>query len=265
MTAPARLAVHTLSACGGCRRALLDPLDALLTMVSRVELTHVPDLGRWNPEAAVEIAIVEGSVTTRADELRVRELRGRAGRLIAVGGCAVAGGPQALRGLAVDGESWGDESSLRRPASDLPRVPRPVSACVQVDLALWGCPVDAGQLRRVLHDLLAGIEPTVDARPVCAQCKARGLECVLVSRGVPCMGPVTRTGCGALCPAYGRACYACFGPAEGLNAESLATLFASQGMTPGRIARKFEFICNGPAAFPKAFASVSGPGGPEVP
>jgi coenzyme F420-reducing hydrogenase gamma subunit len=259
------LAVHTLSSCGGCRQALLDPLDALLAVADRVELTHFADLGRWDPEAAVGVAVVEGSVTTPDDEARVQALRGRAERLIAVGACAVAGGPQALRGLAVDGEAWGGDRAPGTPVAERPQVPRPVSACVRVDLELWGCPVDARQLRRVLRDLLAGVEPATDARPVCAQCKARGLECLLVTQGAPCMGPVTRTGCGALCPAYGRACYACFGPAEGLNAESLAALFAARGMTPGQIARKFEFICNGPTAFPKAFASVPGQGGPEMP
>ncbi len=265
MTARPILAVHTLGACGGCRQALLDPLDTLLAMADLVEVTHFPDIGRWDPDAAVSIAIVEGSVTTAAHEQRVKGLRARAGRLIAVGVCAVAGGPQALRGLAVDGEEWGAEISPEIPAAGLLAFPRPVSACVPVDIELWGCPIDSAQLRRILQDLLAGIDPAVDARPVCAQCKARGLECLLVTRGAPCMGPVTRAGCGALCPAYGRACYACFGPAEGLNAESLAALFASQGMTPGQIARTFDFVCNGPAAFPKALALVPGQGGPEMP
>jgi hypothetical protein len=50
-----------------------------------------------------------------------------------------------------------------------------------------------------------------------------------------------------------------------MNPESLAALFASQGMTPGQVVRAFEFICNGPAAFPLAFALAPGPGGPEMP
>ena len=263
MTARPTLAVHSLSGCGGCRRALLEPGDALLALTDLVELTHFPDLGRCDPEGPARIAIVEGSVTTAVDAQRLKGLRAQADHLIAVGVCAVAGGPQALRGLAVDGGEWDRERYPETVA--VPAMPQPVSACVPVDLELWGCPVDSAQLRRVLHDLVAGIEPAIDARPVCAQCKASGLECLLVTRGAPCMGPVTRQGCGALCPAHGRPCYACFGPAEGLNAESLADVLASQGMTPGQIGRMFEFICNGPATFPKAFAVVAGQGGPELP
>jgi hypothetical protein len=45
---------------------------------------------------------------------------------------------------------------------------------------------------------------------------------VVVTRGEPCLGPVTQTGCGAICPGMGRGCYGCFGPREGANVESLA-------------------------------------------
>jgi hypothetical protein len=56
---------------------------------------------------------------------------------------------------------------------------------------------------------------------VCAACKRAGIVCVVVAKGEPCLGPLTRTGCGALCPAWGRGCYACFGPREQANVPSL--------------------------------------------
>ena len=39
----------------------------------------------------------------------------------------------------------------------------------------------------------------------------------MVAHGTPCLGPVTQAGCGAICPAYNRGCYGCFGPMESPN------------------------------------------------
>ena len=42
----------------------------------------------------------------------------------------------------------------------------------------------------------------------------KGNICVTVAYGIPCLGPVTHAGCGALCPSYRRGCYGCYGPKE---------------------------------------------------
>jgi sulfhydrogenase subunit delta len=63
------------------------------------------------------------------------------------------------------------------------------------------------------------------------------------------MGPVTGTGCGALCPAFGRDCYACFGPAENPNTGALARRFQGLGLLPAEIARRFLFISTHAPAF----------------
>jgi sulfhydrogenase subunit delta len=51
-----------------------------------------------------------------------------------------------------------------------------------------------------------------------------------VARGEPCLGPVTRTGCGALCPRLHRGCYGCFGPADDPNMSAFIALLAAQGV-----------------------------------
>jgi coenzyme F420-reducing hydrogenase gamma subunit len=72
---------------------------------------------------------------------------------------------------------------------------------------------------------------------------------VLVTRSEPCLGPVTRTGCGALCPGLGRACYGCFGPAELPNAASMARHFEQAGLARRDIARRFLFITSAAQPF----------------
>ena len=70
-----------------------------------------------------------------------------------------------------------------------------------------GCPIDRGQLLGLITALLTGRRPDIPGYSVCVQCKLRGTACLLVTGAAPCLGPVTRAGCGALCPAYARACF----------------------------------------------------------
>ena len=121
----------------------------------------------------------------------------------------------------------------------------PVAEHVQVDAELRGCPIDPGQLLELLTALRVGRRPQLDGESVCLECKRRGNVCVLVAGGQPCLGPLTQTGCGAICPAYGRACYACFGPREQANVPSLHGWFgqgaaAGPGRSPVRRLQRLE-------------------------
>lgn len=96
-----------------------------------------------------------------------------------------------------------------------------MAAHVFVDFELRGCPISGGQLLEVISALLVGRKPRVPSYSVCMECKRRGLPCVLVSKGEPCLGPITQAGCGALCPGCSRACYGCFGPMDQPNIKAL--------------------------------------------
>jgi coenzyme F420-reducing hydrogenase gamma subunit len=72
---------------------------------------------------------------------------------------------------------------------------------------------------------------------VCLECKRRGTVCVAVAQGIACLGPVTRAGCGALCPSYNRECFGCFGPKEQPNLGSLVAQYRNQGVERGHLVR----------------------------
>ena len=108
----------------------------------------------------------------------------------------------------------------------------PISEHVYVDFELRGCPVDKRQLLEVISAYLHGRRPNTPTASVCLECKRRGTPCVMVAHGTPCLGPITQAGCGALCPAYARGCYACFGPMETPNLPSLADRFGALGVDP---------------------------------
>jgi coenzyme F420-reducing hydrogenase gamma subunit len=102
---------------------------------------------------------------------------------------------------------------------------------------------------RVLTRALLGARPDLPGSSVCMECKRRGTACVLVTRGVPCLGPITRAGCGALCPALGRDCYACFGPQEDPNVDSLVRALLARGLAPRDVARRLRGIYGSRPAF----------------
>ena len=109
-----------------------------------------------------------------------------------------------------------------------------------MDHELHGCPIDRGQLLGTITALLAGRKPDLPDISVCTECKRRGLTCLLVAEGTPCLGPVTRAGCGALCPGVHRGCFGCFGPMAQPNTPVLIPLLRSRGMSDDAVDRVFS-------------------------
>jgi Coenzyme F420-reducing hydrogenase, gamma subunit len=112
-----------------------------------------------------------------------------------------------------------------------------------------------------VRQLLFGVAPLDINEKVCQECKRRNTVCMMVTQAMPCMGPVTRTGCGALCPSFGAACYACYGPAENANVERLGECFMGLGLSPERVKQKFLSMHNASPEFSKAtvlWADASG-------
>jgi coenzyme F420-reducing hydrogenase gamma subunit len=225
--------------------------EELLTLAGLVDIVHFAEAGPMAPEAPVDIAVIEGSISTPEDLERIQRVRGNSRTLITVGACATAGGVQALRNLA-DGREWLAGVYARPEYVASLDISTPIAAHVKVDLELWGCPVNGRQVLAAVRALLFGVTPAEERDKLCLECKRCGTVCVMVAQGIPCLGPVTLTGCGALCPAFGRDCYGCYGPAENPNTEALGRRFAGLGLVPEAIARRFLFINSAAPAFAEA-------------
>ena len=236
-----RVAVHKFSSCDGCQLAFLNLGEDLLTLAERVDLVHFAEAGPLNPDTEVDVAFVEGSVSTPEDLERIQHIRAHSRMLIAIGACATSGGIQGLRNGA-DGAQWIAQIYSHPEAITSLQHSTPIASHVKVDFELWGCPVNSRQMLAVVNALLLGVAPRDNADKVCTECKRHGYPCVMVTRGIPCMGPVTRAGCGALCPGLGRDCYGCYGPAENANTDALAAQFAHLGLTPQAVAQRFQSI-----------------------
>ena len=161
-------------------------------------------------------------------------MREQSRTLVTIGACATAGGVQALRNFA-DVAEFASVVYARPDYIATLATSTPIAAHVTVDFELRGCPIDRRQLLEVITALLAGRKPDIPAHSVCFECKQRGNVCVMVAHGTPCLGPVTHAGCGALCPAYDRGCYGCFGPMETPNPPRWSALLRATGMADGDI------------------------------
>jgi sulfhydrogenase subunit delta len=262
-----RLAVFKFASCDGCQLSVLNLEDDLLALGEALDIAYFPEASSRMVEGPYDIALVEGSITTAHDAERILEVRRQSRALITIGACATAGGIQALR-------NWTRVDAFRRAVYPSPEyvaslaTSTPIAEHVRVDLELWGCPIDKGQLRQVLTDLLAGVRPRVPVHSVCLECKRQGHVCVLVARGLPCLGPVTRTGCGAICPGLGRECYGCFGPMETVapgpgmppNTASLTRQFQGPlGLDRDALVRRFRGINGYALPFRQASERMGGP------
>jgi sulfhydrogenase subunit delta len=199
---------------------------------------------------------VEGSISTSDEVDRIRRVRRQAGTLVAIGTCATAGGVQALRNFA-DAEAWAADIYPRPQVLDALATSTPLSEHVQVDIDLWGCPIDGEQVLEVIAAVLQSRRPRLPRTAVCATCKRSGAACVLVAEGIPCLGPLTRDGCGALCPNAGRGCYGCFGPLPDAQVESMAAILRRLERRPGEGARLLRHISAYAPEFRRAAALLS--------
>ncbi|HXX39209.1 MAG TPA: oxidoreductase [bacterium] len=246
-----RLAVWKFASCDGCQLSLLDCEDELLALVGAVEVAYFPEASRAVIRGPYDLSLVEGSVTTPHDAERVQQVRRESRYLVTIGACATAGGIQALRNFR-DVNMFCATVYANPEYIDTLATSTPISHHVRVDFELQGCPINKAQLVEVIEALLHGRQPNTPAYSVCVECKRRGTVCVMVARGVPCLGPVTHAGCGALCPAYDRGCYGCYGPMESPNTGALDQRWVQLGVPDVDIVRAFRGINAGAEAFRKA-------------
>ena len=245
-----RVGVVKLASCDGCQLTLLDLEDELIAIGQRFDLVEFPEATSRRSAGPYDVLLVEGSISTPEQLEQIVELRARSKLLVTIGACATAGGIQAMR-------NWSNEPEWRASVYPNPEdveslaTATPVADHVTVDAELRGCPIDGRQLLELLTALRLGRRPQLPDEAVCNECKRLGRVCVLVASDLPCLGPLTATGCRALCPGYNRACYACFGPKDAPNTVSLSR-WLGDGRAPAEVDRLFALFNGYAPAFREA-------------
>ncbi len=252
---PIRLAVHKFASCDGCQLSVLALEDDLLALAEKVDFHHFPEASSDVGEGPFDVSLVEGSITTAHDQEHIRWVREQSRYVVAIGACATHGGIQALKNFArVDDfiqAVYASPQYIHTLATSTA-----IADHINVDFELQGCPINKAQLKEVILAFAADRAPQVSRHTVCLDCKLRGTVCVMVAKNELCLGPITQMGCGALCPAYGRGCYGCFGPSTPAETESFVRWLQQEGHANPEIARALNHVtCHAPA-FAQAHARL---------
>jgi sulfhydrogenase subunit delta len=231
-----KLAVWKFASCDGCQLTLLDCEDELLDIVGAIDIAYFPEATRREVGGPYDLSLVEGSVTTAHDARRIKEIRAQSATLVSIGACATAGGIQALKNFA-DVDEYIAIVYAHPEYIDTLANSTAIADHVEVDLELRGCPISKHQLIEVVDAFLHGRRPNTPNQSVCVECKLRGTQCIMIAGGTACMGPVTHAGCGAICPAYNRGCFGCFGPSADPNIDSLRDIWHGLGVSDTDLVR----------------------------
>lgn len=229
-----QIALLSLSSCLGCQAVFLSLEEYLYTIIGENRISYAPFIMDDRDIPPVELALVEGTVRHAGHFLKAREAREKAERVVALGTCACFGGVQGLADRVAEDtmlrRRFGDAVCEGAPAG----VKRllPLDSYIKVDCFLPGCPPTQELLRGFLQAALAGTQPEREGATVCAECRVDSPELpqpgprrttevppqngkCLIESGYACMGPLTRDGCGALCPTLmGMPCRGCRGPGD---------------------------------------------------
>ncbi len=234
-----KLGVFELAGCGGCSLNILFLYERLFDLLELYELGEFRMASSNRGEPHYDVGLVSGSVSTHSDLELLREARNRSDYLIALGTCATHGGVQG--GLSETlkeklKEVYGYDGNPMRALDS-----RAVVEYVAVDLAMPGCPYNREELYQALIDVAKGINPMRLDYPVCVECKLNEYECVLVKRGLPCLGPITLGGCNAACVRSNLGCIGCRGPLPGdVNPASEYDILRERGYNDEYIRKKFK-------------------------
>lgn len=247
-----KLAVWKFASCDGCQLTLLDCEDELLAIADAVEIAYFPEATRAVARGPYDVSLVEGSISTPHDAERIHQVRRASRVLVSIGACATAGGIQALRNFGDVKEFTGVVYPNARTIEALGKS-TPISDHVFVDYELRGCPVSKQQLLEFLSAYLNGRRPNIGRYSVCVECKLKGNVCVAVAQGKTCLGPITQSGCGALCPSFNRGCYGCFGPKDASNPAALAARWKQDGLDDAAVVRSLRMF----TAFAEPFRKES--------
>ena len=249
------LAVWKFASCDGCQLSLLDCEEEILSVADAIDIAWFPEASSAMRPGPYDLSLVEGSISAPEHIELINKIRAQSRRLVTIGACATSGGIQALRNFANADEYAAYVYPSPQFLSTL-ATSTAIAEHVRVDFELRGCPINKQQLLEVINAFVNDRRPAVAAHSVCMECKRAGHVCVMVAHGTPCLGPVTHGGCGALCPAYDRGCYGCYGPKENPTSSLLPAL-QQLGASSAALQRMYSTYNNWAPEFRREHESLS--------
>lgn len=238
-----KIGVFSLTGCAGDQLMILNLEDVLLDLFSRVDIKSFQEASSYYEDTDLDIAFIEGSVSSKHDIEKLKEIRSKSKIIVAIGDCAVNGCVQAMRNKQTSitermRDVYGVEDNLYQAVEA-----KGLGDYVKVDYEVPGCPIEKEEILRVVASLLHGDAPIIIDYPVCVECKLNGYPCVIIEEGKPCLGPIINTGCDARCPGLGLDCVGCRGPIKGeTNAQGELEALKKRGYDESYIINRLRFF-----------------------
>ncbi len=235
-----KIGVYGFTGCAGDQLMILNCEDQLVDLFHATEIRSFVMAKSDNHEGELDVAFIEGSISTEEQVKRIKEIRERSKVLITIGTCACHGGPQAMKlGEGKFEEMYKKVYGNAKITISKAFEAQPVDAFVKVDMYIPGCPIDKAEFLGAVSKLVAGRHPYLYKFPVCTECKWKENPCILYA-GRFCGGPLTKGGCGAVCPSHNLPCVGCWGPTDDLNVTSEYELLKEKGYKPEEILQKIK-------------------------
>ncbi len=225
-----KVAIFDFACCEGCQLQIVNLEEEILDLISLVEPVEWREAMSEQSEE-YDIAFIEGSITRAADEKRIKEIRARAKVLVALGACATIGGVNKIKNRFEMDEvrecAYGEDGMMPH----LDTYPtKAVDEVVKVDCHIHGCPIEHEEFAYIVRCLALGKTPEIPNYPVCVECKLKENVCRFEYDEI-CLGPITRAGCGAVCPTGSAWCFGCRGLVDNPNVNAARDVLDKYGKT----------------------------------
>jgi len=242
MSAKPKVAFFDFACCEGCQLQIANLEENVVGLTQLVDVVEFREVMTGHAQE-YDIAIIEGSITRKKDEERIKDIRNRAKLLVAYGSCAVSGGINRLK------NNWDSMDDVRKEVysenASMPHLDtyptKAISEVVKVDLMIPGCPINRDEFVRIVKELILGRIPKLPNYPVCVECKFKENVC-LFDLGDTCLGPLARAGCGAICPSNGVTCDACRGTVDNPNKDAMHEILKKYNYTVEQIKSKINIF-----------------------
>lgn len=235
-----RVAIFKNSDCAGCELQIVNLEEDIIGLLRVVDVVSWQEAMKEHSDD-YDIAIIEGSVTTRHEEEKIKKIRDRAKIVIAIGACACTGGVNCCANdISVEDKKrivYGEDAEKIEGLRDAIQ-PKPISAVIKIDATIPGCPINKKEFVEAVKCLLLGKKVKLPNYPVCVECAIRENGCLFDS-GITCLGPITKAGCEAICVSNNKECWGCRGFVDDPNKNAAKDILEKYGLTAQDIKNKF--------------------------